>query len=431
MLPQIQNFQGCRYSFGTSIIMKRIKPVVTVRNKVSSHQALAHTNVFLKTINFLTMSTNTDLQQTLKDYLAEKNLNKLFVSIVESLLLERPDNVAAFIVSYLKENFPNDVEDHSESEERMHSESESEDSGSEIESENEEEIAKVQPRPVRRRASICAEKMCTKAASAEEIKKTPKSQEEMEKIHKILMQCVLFEHLDEKQLETVKEAMFPVEKNDGENIIQQGDNGDNFYVIETGNVNVYILNESGEQDLVNEYSDGDSFGELAIMYNAPRAATCIAKSDVKLWALDRTSFKLILMKSALEKRSQYKSFLKEIPLLHGISEHNLSVISDVLHEETLENDQTVFDEGVPGDRFYIVKTGGVLCRKKVDGEEKTVSRLGTGSYFGELALLSGKPRAATVVTTTDNTVLLSLDRNQFNRVLGPLRELLQQKKWKD
>ena len=382
------------------------------------------------------MTTNIDLQQTLKDYLAEKNLNKLFVSVVEALLLERPDNVAVFIVKYLKENFPNDFqeeakEEPSESEEKIHSESESEDSDSEIESEKEEVIAKVQPRPIKRRASICAEKMCSKAASAEEIKKNPKSQEEMEKIHKILMQCVLFEHLDEKQLETVKEAMFPVEKNDGEKIIQQGEIGDNFYVIETGNVNVYILNESGDQDLVNEYSDGDSFGELAIMYNAPRAATCIANSNVKLWALDRTSFKLILMKSALEKRSQYKSFLKEIPLLDGISEQNLSVISDVLHEETLENDQTVFDEGVPGSRFYIVKTGGVLCRKKVDGEEKIVSRLGPGSYFGELALLSGKPRAATVVTTEDKTVLLSLDRNQFNRVLGPLRELLQKKEWKD
>ena len=172
------------------------------------------------------MTTNIDLQQTLKDYLAEKNLNKLFVSVVEALLLERPDNVAVFIVKYLKENFPNDFqeeakEEPSESEEKIHSESESEDSDSEIESEKEEVIAKVQPRPIKRRASICAEKMCSKAASAEEIKKNPKSQEEMETIHKILMQCVLFEHLDEKQLETVKEAMFPVEKNDGEKLFNK------------------------------------------------------------------------------------------------------------------------------------------------------------------------------------------------------------------
>ena len=52
--------------------------------------------------------------------------------------------------------------------------------------------------------------------------------------------------------------------------------------------------------------------------------------------------------------------------------------------------------------------------------------LKTGDYFGELALLSGDPRAATVTAVSDNVKLLCLDRKAFSRLLGPLREMLMQ-----
>ena len=71
-----------------------------------------------------------------------------------------------------------------------------------------------------------------------------------------------------------------------------GDEGDNFYVIDSGEVEVYVNNQ-----IVLNISEGGSFGELALIYGTPRAATVKAKTDVKLWGIDRLSYRRILMVS--------------------------------------------------------------------------------------------------------------------------------------
>lgn len=72
--------------------------------------------------------------------------------------------------------------------------------------------------------------------------------------------------------------------------IHTGDEGDNFYVIDSGEVEVYVNNQ-----IVLNISEGGSFGELALIYGTPRAATVKAKTDVKLWGIDRLSYRRILM----------------------------------------------------------------------------------------------------------------------------------------
>jgi cAMP-dependent protein kinase regulator len=274
--------------------------------------------------------------------------------------------------------------------------SDSEDSDSDSEESIDEDDKPVSsPKPPvasrnsRRRASICAEKICPDKVGLEEIKKIPKTEEELSKIRDILLKCVLFEHLCDEQLLAVKEAMFPVSKEEDEVIIKRGDDGDNFYIIESGSVDVYIDQSTEEcSNLVNSYSDGDSFGELAIMYNSPRAATCIARrGPVKLWALDRASFKVILMKAAISKRNLYKTFLREVPILSELTDREILTIADSLHEDNFDDGSIVFEEGTCGDRFYIIKEGSVVCKKLVgDGSSKEVACLKKGSYFGEVSL---------------------------------------------
>ena len=99
---------------------------------------------------------------------------------------------------------------------------------------------------------------------------------------------------------------FPAEP--GQKIIAEGDDGDNFYVIENGVYDVYKVdflpnnfrtleflnfskiffqNIDGEEVKVASYDNKGSFGELALMYNAPRAATVTSVDGGTLWALDR------------------------------------------------------------------------------------------------------------------------------------------------
>ena len=101
-------------------------------------------------------------------------------------------------------------------------------------------------------------------------------------------QQVLFRHLEKEQKEFVARAMFVMEFKSGDTIISQGEDGDNFYVIDRGKVECYKYSDSPDDEaLVHTYSPGGAFGELAIMYNAPRAATCRAIADCRLYALDR------------------------------------------------------------------------------------------------------------------------------------------------
>ena len=272
-----------------------------------------------------------------------------------------------------------------------------------------------------RRTSVCAEKMSVHTTlESSEVKHVPKTEKEAEQIQKILKKNVLFQHLDEQQLLTVQNAMVLVEKEDNDIIIQQGDDGDNFYILERGNVNVFLnsksksskpnvessqtkkakevkdegennnaLNEKNDEvdeTPITTYEDGDSFGELAIMYNAPRAATCVAEGKVRLWALDRVSFKIILMQTTIEKRNKYKQFLQQVSLLSEMTEYELLTIADALQEEFFETGDTICKEGEKGDKFYIIKEGTATCLKtnKATGEEIQVASLSNGSYFGEV-----------------------------------------------
>ena len=106
------------------------------------------------------------------------------------------------------------------------------------------------------------------------------------------------------------------------------------------------------------------------------------KRAVKLWALDLVSFKLILMKTAILKRNQYKTFLREVPILAEMTEHEILTIADALHEETFEDGTTICEEGRSGDRFYIMKEGSVVRTKNLtDGTLQEVAQLNKGSYF--------------------------------------------------
>lgn len=78
----------------------------------------------------------------------------------------------------------------------------------------------------------------------------------------------------------------------------------------SGDVEVYVNSE-----LVTTIGEGGSFGELALIYGTPRAATVRAKTDVKLWGIDRDSYRRILMGSTIRKRKMYEEFLSRVSIL--------------------------------------------------------------------------------------------------------------------
>ena len=87
----------------------------------------------------------------------------------------------------------------------------------------------------------------------------------------------------------------------------------------------------------------------------------------------------------------------------------------------------VIKQGDAGETFYIVKTGVVKVTQIQEGgsrPETIKEGLSSGDYFGEMALLESQPRMATVTATSDDVVLMSLDRATFTSLLGPLGNIL-------
>ena len=85
-----------------------------------------------------------------------------------------------------------------------------------------------------------------------------------------------------------------------------------------------------------KYQAGDAFGELALLYNAPRAATIIADNDCLLWVLDRETFNHIVKDSSRVRREKYEAFLTKVKILESMAAYERSVLSDAFVEETFK-----------------------------------------------------------------------------------------------
>ncbi|KAJ3625380.1 hypothetical protein Zmor_004274 [Zophobas morio] len=183
-----------------------------------------------------------------------------------------------------------------------------------------------------------------------------------------------------------------------------------------------------------EFKDGDyiikqgkngSFGELALIYGTPRAATIKANGDVKCWSLDRDTYRHVVMANTIRKRQMYSDFLERVPILEPLDHWERLTVADALEQATFQDGETVVKQGDRGDEFYLIIEGEAVVTQDLGNGQPpiVVGRLGRSQYFGEIALITNRPRAATV-TAAGLLKCVKLDRDRFERVLGPCEELL-------
>jgi len=196
------------------------------------------------------------------------------------------------------------------------------------------------------------------------------------------------------------------------------------YVIEKGSP-VCKKKIDGENKVVKECKPGDVFGELALLYNAPRAASVEATDECKAWQLDRETCKHIVQAAATKGRERHDGFLQKVSLFENMAAYERSQICDALKAQNFKKGDFVVKESEEGDCFYIVEEGTLQA---VKGEaQKEVMKYTSGDYFGELALLKNQPRAASVCVTSPDAKVLQLDRKAFLKLLGPVQDILARK----
>jgi cAMP-dependent protein kinase regulator len=248
------------------------------------------------------------------------------------------------------------------------------------------------------------------------IKKSPS---QLKRLNDVTSKSFVFNNLDENELNTVIDAIDERRFNAGEIVISEGENGDLLYIVEKGELDC----SKKSLGFLKTYKEGESFGELALLYNAPRAATIQAKTDCILWGLDRETFNHIVKDAAIKKREQYESFLKSISILKDINDYELSQICDAVKTVTYSQGERIITEKEEGDKFFILVEGKAYAEKMINGLMTKVKDYKGGEYFGELALLKNEPRAASVVAES-KCKLISLDRRSFKRLLGPIENIL-------
>ena len=256
----------------------------------------------------------------------------------------------------------------------------------------------------------------------------PKNEDQMNRIKGKIISSFIFSSLEKKDLDVVINAMEEKRFKLDEKVITQGEDGDCLYIVETGNLKCYkTFNPEDSPKFLKTYQPGESFGELALLYNCPRAATIICSTDeCILWSLDRETFNHIVKDAAQKKREKYENFLKNVDILSTIDDYELGQICDSLKDGIYKKDEYIIREGELGDVFYILEEGKCNATKTLEpGKPETVIKeLKEGDYFGERALLKGEPRYANIVVTSDIAKVISLDRLSFNRLLGPIMDIL-------
>ncbi|XP_074533930.1 endoplasmin isoform X2 [Halichoeres trimaculatus] len=302
--------------------------------------------------------------------------------------------------------------------------------GEEEDDDDEEFIAPVINRFIRR-ASVCAEAFNPDEDEEEKepLITHPKTDEQRQRLQEACRDILLFKNLDPEEMSQVLDAMFEKFCTEGEHIIDQDDDGDNFYVIESGTFNIFVKVD-GTEKLVGCYDNRGSFGELALMYNTPRAATIIATSPGALWCLDRLTFRRIIVKNNAKKRKLYEAFIETLPLLTSLELSERMKVVDVLSSKVFGDTQQIIAQGDLADCFYIVESGQVRItmrrsrtKKEQEEEEVDIATCSRGQYFGELALVTNKPRAASAYAV-GSVKCLVLDVKAFERLLGPCMDIM-------
>lgn len=204
-------------------------------------------------------------------------------------------------------------------------------------------------------------------------------------------------------------------------VVREGEPGDRWFFLDRGEAGVLVRDLVGQEVRLRVFGPGESFGETALLRPEPRTATVRALSPLTVSTLSRTDFDELratcpAFDAAVRRHVDLLDldrFLKKASVFARLPAATVWRVAGRLLPDRFGAGEIVLREGDPADRFYLVRSGRLEARR--DG--KRVGTLETGDCFGEVALLRGGTRTATIVAL-EPSELLSLDRDAFHEVVG-------------
>ncbi|XP_042461506.1 protein phosphatase 2C and cyclic nucleotide-binding/kinase domain-containing protein-like isoform X1 [Zingiber officinale] len=270
-----------------------------------------------------------------------------------------------------------------------------------------------------------------------------KTWEEEAHIEQALHDHFLFRKLTDSQRHVLLDCMRRVDVKPGDVVVQQGGEGDCFYVVGTGEFEVVAIQEEEGKEVtkvLHRYTAEklSSFGELALMYNKPLQASVHAVTAGTLWCLKREDFRGILM-SEFSNLSSLK-LLRSVDLFSKLTILQLSHIAEALIEVSFSDGQQIVDKNQHLSSLYLIQKGKVRltyrpellspnacsllstlfdqgCHFQENGEH--VVEISEGSHFGQWTLLDEHINSLTAVSV-GKVVCSVFTKENFDLIVAPL-----------
>jgi len=252
---------------------------------------------------------------------------------------------------------------------------------------------------------------------------TPKSTETTDFLLSALSDNFVFDSIDISTKLQFFNVMQYQEYNEGDWVMKQGDVGDYFYILEEGEVAYHVVTVEDEQQQVGTGTKGSTFGELALLYNTPRAASVQALSHLKVYKIDQLTFRSLLTSNELKDRNNIISLVSKVDVFNELDDSKIHKLVDAFTTVQFANGERIVNKGDVGNVLYIVKSGSVKLEDIGHGNSKFDDQIfNVGMSFGERALTTGDTRSANVTALTDDTSLLAISKNVLEEILGSLGE---------
>lgn len=247
----------------------------------------------------------------------------------------------------------------------------------------------------------------------------------------------LFSDLPKGELSRVMEKIRAKEFAKGMIICHEGDPGDSIFIISRGKVGIFRFTPQGKRIPLAQLSQGDFFGEFGFFSGAGRQATVLALEDAGLLEITRKDLEEITREFPrvsqilfnFYKERVLDNLLASSPLFQAFPPKDREQMRGRFTEEAFSRGDLIIKEGGPGDSFYIIQKGEVeVFTYDPQGELLPLGRLKEGDFFGEIALLTGETRTASV-KALGAVSLVRLAKADFEQVMSrhPEAQLLLEK----
>jgi len=260
----------------------------------------------------------------------------------------------------------------------------------------------------------------------------------------ILRRSSVLRFLSDEHFDAIEPLLQEEHYDFGDVIVKQGDPADSFYVLTTGRARAVKIKPDGEEIPLGVLKPGDAFGEAALADGGTRNATVRCSTALDVLRIDRDDFLQLVsqepdLKQSIEttgRNRALQSFLYQFSNFGRLSTPVLRSMIEKFKPVSVQKGNLIIREGDDAGPLFIIEKGRARAFTALNGREHNLAFYREGDFFGELSILNGSPRTASVEAFTD-CQLLSLEPGavhalrhrfpEFDKLLGERLALYQAK----